>query len=731
MSNPYFSGNCIELKPLALNPTGAGPSDCVELVINLKNESVNKFNQETLSELKTALEKLPSNLKGLLLSSGKDSFLAGADITEFLDQFKKPETELKAWIGVGQKLFSKIEDLNVPTVCILNGFALGGGLEITLTCDYRIAGAGTKIGLPETKLGIIPGWGGTVRLPRLVGLDPAIEWITGGGTYDASDALKLGVVDAVVASADLRTAGIDLLKNCVEGKIKWAHRKIEKKSALPIHGKEKAMSLYLGRAGVMMVAGVNYPAPVAALDAIEKSLSSGRNEALDNEAGAFARVSKTHTAAAMVGNFLADQGAKKKAKASKSQAKPVTRAAVLGAGIMGGGIAYQSAISKVPIYMKDIKQEALAHGMREASGLLIKAVEKKKATPASMADTLTRITPTLKMDDLQCVQYVIEAVTENEKVKVSVLQEVENNIPTDAILTSNTSTISITRLAENLKRPEQFCGMHFFNPVPRMPLVEIIRGAKTSPTTIATAVQYALAMGKTPIVVNDCPGFLVNRVLFAYYAAFNQLIADKVDFTRVDKVMEKWGWPMGPAYLADVVGIDTLNHASEVMAKGFPDRMPFEPTSCTAVLYKAGRYGQKNGKGFYEYSVDAKGKPKKEVNPEIYAFIGQKAGEFNTAVTDQDIIDRLMLPFILESARCLADKIVDEAYELDLAMLNGLGFPPFRGGPIRYSKTFETSVLVARAREFEKKYGKLYGVTPAVESVLSYDMRVAAQGALS
>ncbi|MBC7398276.1 MAG: fatty acid oxidation complex subunit alpha FadB, partial [Bdellovibrionales bacterium] len=465
-------------------------------------------------------------------------------------------------------------------------------------------------------------------------------------------------------------------------------------------------------------AGSNYPAPFAAIDAIEKSQSATREEALLNEAAAFAKVAKTTQAKALVGNFLADQMVKKKAKAAKALAKEVKQSAVLGAGIMGGGIAYQSAISKVPIFMKDIKKEALDHGMKEAAGLLDKQVQRGKANALSMAGTLSMITPTLKMEDLKTANYVIEAVTENEKIKVSVLQDMEANLPADAILVSNTSTISITGLATQLKRPEKFCGMHFFNPVPRMPLVEIIRGKLTAPETIATAVAYASQMGKTPIVVNDCPGFLVNRVLFAYFTAFNQLVTENVDFVRIDKVMEKWGWPMGPAFLLDVVGVDTANHASEVMAKGFPDRMPLKPDYSVALLYKAGRYGQKNGTGFYTYSMDAKGKPKKEVNPEVYAVIGQTPASFNTQITDTEIIDRLMLPFIFESARCLNEKIVDESYELDLAMLTGLGFPPFRGGPIRYAESIGAGALIEKGNEYFKKFGPLYEVTSGIQEVL-------------
>ncbi len=710
-----FSGNCVELKAL-----DAIASDVYELSINLKNESVNKFNAETLRELKTALSHLPANLKGLLVSSGKETFLAGADITEFLEHFKRPESELRTWIGETQKLFNQIEDLNAPTVCIVAGFALGGGFEYALTCDYRIAASGSKIGLPETKLGIIPGWGGTVRLPRLIGLDPAIEWITSGNQFDAAEAFKLGAIDAIVAPQDLRNAGINLLTQLVQGKLEWKNRKEQKKAKLSLNSTEKTMGFNIMKAGVFAVAGSNYPAPFAAIEAIEKSQNLTRDEALLNEAEQFAKVSKTTQAKALVGTFLADQAVKKKAKGAKSQAKEIKQAAVLGAGIMGGGIAYQSAVSKVPIFLKDIRPEALQHGMKEAAGLLDKQVQRGKATALSMADTLSRITPTLKQEDLMAANYVIEAVTENEKVKISVLKEMEDTLNADAILVSNTSTISITGLASHLKRPEKFCGMHFFNPVPKMPLVEIIRGKQTSPETIATAVQYASMMGKTPIVVNDCPGFLVNRVLFAYFTAFNQLVKEGVDFVRIDKVMEKWGWPMGPAYLLDVVGVDTANHASEVMAKGFPDRMPLQADDSVAILYKANRFGQKNGKGFYTYSVDAKGKPKKEVNPEIYTVLGQDPSKLNTAITDQEITDRLMLPFIFESTRCLEEKIVDEAYELDLAMLTGLGFPPFRGGPMRYAETIGAGTLIEKGTQYSKQFGSLYEVTNGMKEVLSH-----------
>jgi len=326
-----------------------------------------------------------------------------------------------------------------------------------------------------------------------------------------------------------------------------------------------------------------------------------------------------------------------------------------------------------------------------------------------MAQVLAGITPTLSYGDFGAVDFVVEAVVENEAVKKKVLAEVEGLLPETAILTSNTSTISITRLATALKRPESFCGMHFFNPVPRMPLVEVIRGEKSSPEAIATAVAYAQAMGKTPIVVGDCGGFLVNRVLFPYFAGFQLLLADGVDYERIDKVMEKWGWPMGPALLLDVVGIDTGVHADKVLAGAFPDRMGHEGRNAIEALFEAGRLGQKNGKGFYAWKPEKKGPPSKQSDPEAKALVAALA-KGKAEVSDEDIVERTMLPMLLECSRCLEDSIVASPVEVDIALLYGLGFPPFRGGIFRWADSVGTTGLL-KAAEKHKGLGALYAPT--------------------
>ncbi len=675
--------------------------------------SVNKFDQQTLADCRAALEILhqDNNLKGLIYSSAKETFIVGADITEFLATFQKPEADLIPWIKQASDIFDLAEDLPVPTVVALKGFALGGGCEWSLTADYRVADTSTKIGLPEVKLGLMPGFGGTARLPRIVGADTAMEWITTGKERGAEQALKEGAIDAVVAPDKLMAAALSMVQDAIAGKLDWRKKRAAKLSPLKLNKTEAIMSFNTAKGMVFANAGKHYPAPMLAVETIEKAARLDRAGAVALENAGFAKLAKTDAATAQIGLFLNDQLIKGKAKqAGKLAKKAVNKAAVLGAGIMGGGIAYQSASKGVPVVMKDINDKALQLGMGEAIKLLGKLVERKRLDAAGMAKVIASITPTLSNETVKGVDIVVEAVVENPKIKGAVLKEIETVVGSDAIITSNTSTISINALAANLADPSRFCGMHFFNPVHQMPLVEIIRGKDTSDETIAAVVAYAAKMGKSPIVVNDCPGFYVNRVLFPYFAGFSKLVLDGADFAKVDKVMEKqFGWPMGPAYLLDVVGLDTAHHCTDVMADGFPTRMAKVDNDPVSAMYNAQRFGQKNGLGFYAYSKDAKGKPKKDLDAAstaLLAGIAAPAKEFSA----EEIIARTMVPMINEAIRCLEEGIVASAAEADMGLIYGLGFPPFRGGPLRYADTIGLANFVAMADQYAH-LGEIYQVT--------------------
>ena len=699
-----FKGNAVTVQML--------DGGIAELNFDLQGESVNKFDSATVAELDQAITALEgaSGLKGVLATSAKGVFIVGADISEFVPLFAAGPEAAGEHLGLNTQNLNRIEDLPVPVVVAINGFALGGGLEFCLACDYRVASTASKVGLPETKLGLIPGWGGTVRLPRIAGCDTAIEWIASGKDQKPQAALKAGVVDGVVAPEQLRDAALNVLQQCIDGKLDTKARREQKKGPLQLNDIESMMAFETSKAFVAGQAGPNYPAPVMAVKCMQKAASMTRDDALVVEKEGFVKVAAIDTATSLVGLFLSDQLIAKKAKGwEKKSDKKVARAAVLGAGIMGGGIAYQSAYKGTPIKMKDIAQAGIDLGMNEANKLLSKQVNRGRMTADKMGKILASIEPTLSYDNFDELDIVVEAVVENPKVKHAVLADVEKHVSEDAVIASNTSTISITHLATAMQRPENFCGMHFFNPVHAMPLVEVIRGEKTSDTAVARTVAYANAMGKKAVVVNDCPGFLVNRVLFPYFAGFAGLVRDGADFQKVDKVMERWGWPMGPAYLLDVVGMDTGSHAEAVMAEGFPDRMAKDYKTAADIMFENERYGQKNGKGFYSYEADKRGKPKKVATQEAYDLIAPVCAD-STDYDDEDVIARMMIPMATELARCLEEDVVDSASEADMALIYGVGFPPFRGGAFRWIDSIGIEKFVALCDKF-KHLGKLYEAT--------------------
>jgi 3-hydroxyacyl-CoA dehydrogenase/enoyl-CoA hydratase/3-hydroxybutyryl-CoA epimerase/enoyl-CoA isomerase len=681
----------------------------VELKFDLAGESVNKLSQAAIRDFEAATQAIAAaaGVKAVVVTSGKGVFIVGADITEFGAMFAAGEEGIARGVLEVNRILSRFEDLPVPTVVAINGVCLGGGLELALAADYRVMSTTASVGFPEVKLGIFPGFGGSVRMPRVIGIDNAVEWICAGADKKADAALKDGAVDAVVPPEQLREAALAMARQCIAGKLDWQGRRAAKLAPVKLNKMEQTMAFTSSMAVVGAQAGPNYPAPMLALKNMQEAATLGRDAALEVEAKYFARAAVTPQANALIGVFLADQAVKKTAGSwEKKSKREIRQAAVLGAGIMGGGIAYQTALKGTPIIMKDIKDEQLALGMGEAGKLLARAVEKGKSTPAKMTETLGRIRPTLNYGDFGSVDIIIEAVVENPKVKKAVFAEVEGLVREDTIIASNTSTISISLLAEGLKRPQNFVGMHFFNPVHMMPLVEVIRGKQSSDEAVAATVKLASKMGKTPVVVNDCPGFFVNRVLFPYFAGFHMLLRDGADFQAVDKVMEKFGWPMGPAYLMDVVGMDTAVHAAEVMAQGFPERMRHQWKNTTQALVEAQRYGQKNGKGYFVYAPDKKGKPKKSVDPAVYELFRGIVAE-RREFTPEETIARCMVPMINEVARCLEEKIVASPYEADMSLLYGIGFPPFRGGACRYVDQFGAAKFVALADQLAP-LGKIY-----------------------
>jgi 3-hydroxyacyl-CoA dehydrogenase/enoyl-CoA hydratase/3-hydroxybutyryl-CoA epimerase/enoyl-CoA isomerase len=668
-------------------------NNIAELCFDRKDAAVNKLDRLTLDELRTAVAAIAADkrIQGLLVTSAKDSFIVGADIFEFSAMFAKTEDELADYNAGCNAIFTALEDLPLPIVTVVGGMALGGGFEVALATDYRVMSSAAQVGLPEVSLGIFPGYGGTVRLARVAGIATALDWIVTGTSRKADAARTSGAVDLVCAPDELRATALTLLQEAMLGKEDWrARRKRHQGPAKPDDAAVAAARQTAGKTAR------HYPAALAAVELIERAAPESRDLALGLESRAFAAIAQSQAAASLVGIFLNDQFLKKKGKEYAKIARPVKQAAVLGAGIMGGGIAYQSAVRGTPVVMKDIAQASLDIGTGEAVKLLNKQVAGGRMAQAKANAILAAIRPSLDYSGFEQVDIVIEAVVENLKLKKMVLAEVEGVSKAGAVLASNTSSLSIADLSAGLQRPENFVGMHFFNPVPLMPLVEVIRGPQTSAQAVATTVAYASAMGKTPIVVKDCPGFLVNRILTAYILGFTGLIRDGADFEQVDAAMEGFGWPMGPAYLQDVIGMDTASHVVDIISAGYPQRMGAGVKNAVNLMKELGRFGQKNGVGFYKYEADPRGKPVKSSAGDTHALLAQLQPNGTRSFTPAEIVERTMLPMLIEAALCVETGVAESSQEVDMALILGLGFPRHIGGPLRYADHLGLKAVVQR-----------------------------------
>ncbi len=672
-----------------------------ELRFERGDEPVNKLDKLAFDDLRRALEAIAGApaVKGVLITSAKDAFIVGADIFEFSALVKQAEADVAAFVAQNSAIITALNELPVPTVAAVNGLALGGGLELALGADYRVMSSAAKIGFPEIHLGLFPGYGGTVRLPRLIGLPASAEWIITGAQQTPETALRQGAVDAIATPDVLRAIALAMLGRAVTGEADWRRRRLDLKKSLQ-HSKAEATELLASAKTQAAKTLPHLPAADIAVELLTEAAGLERDAALAREAEAFGRTAKTQAAASLVRIFINEQALKKAARRYAKTAAPVRKAAVVGAGVMGGGVAYQSAARGVPIIMKDIAAHALDLGMSEARKLLARQVEQGRLAQDKADAIQAAITPTLAYEGFDQVDVAIEAVVEEVAVKTAVLRDMELHVGEHAIIASNTSSLRIGDLAAGLRRPESFIGMHFSNPVAKMPLVEVAPGAKTSQDTIATIVGFAAALGKTPIVVQDCPGFVVNRTLTPYLLAFLRLVHDGVDFVAIDRVMESFGWPMGPAYLIDVIGMDISHHVIDIVSGGFPERMRPSFTTAVEILLREKRLGQKNSHGFYKYEADQNGRPRKEADPETDRLLVEARPNGKSEIADADIIARMMLPLILEAARCVEDGVVGSPGEADMCLILGLGLPRYLGGALQYADYLGLAKVVADAGEW-------------------------------
>ena len=681
------------------------------LTFDLPDKKVNTLGREVLVELGELLKTIAREpLRGLLLRSGKPGqFIAGADLNELaMLSFATKEQTIQA-IGIGHKLYDGVAMLPFPTVALIDGACMGGGTEFVLAMDDRIVSNAphTSIGLPETKIGLLPAWGGTQRLPRLIGVPPAIEMIASGEPAKPAKAVAIGLAfDAVPAErlVDEGVRRIEYLHSTGE----WKANRQKRQQPVGLSDDEMMFTFAIAEGAIKAKTKGQYPAPLAALKAIQEGCNRTLEEGLKAELEAALSLFGTPIAANLIGVFFMQNKLGRDPGVKDESIKPreIRRVGVLGAGLMGAGIATAHARSGIPAAMVDVDEARVQAGLKAASDVVMSRIKIGHATPEDMAKMLAMLNTSTSQGVFADADIVIEAVTEDEKVKTEMYRKLAGVLKDDAILASNTSTISITRMAEAAPHPERFVGMHFFSPVDRMPLVEVIRGAKTSDETVATVVALAKKIKKTPIVVNDCPGFLVNRVLFPYMNEALALLEEGVPMDAIDDAAVKFGMPMGPIALQDAVGLDVSFFAGKVLAKAYPDRAV--PSRIVGELVKAGRLGKKTGAGFRKYG----GKGKAENDPAVEAML--KSDRSAPTYSREEITDRLFLPMLLEATRVVEERIVREPADVDMGLILGIGFPPFRGGILRWADTVGAGEILKKLEKY-RSLGKRFEPTETLK----------------
>lgn len=674
------------------------------ITMDIPGESMNVLKASFADEIDAMLKQLAndSTLKGVVFISGKkDSFIAGADIS-MLDACQTAE-QAETIATMGQQMFDRLEQLRLPLVAAIHGPCLGGGLELALACHARVASSSPKtvLGLPEVQLGLLPGSGGTQRLPKLVGVQKALDMILTGKQLRAAQAKKLGLVDEVVPESILLDAAV---KKALAGK---PRREAKKQSLLDklLENTGPGRKLVFSQAlkQTLKKTQGNYPAALRIIEVIQTGVEQGYQKGLAAEAKAFGQLCMTSESAALRSIFFATTQMKKESGAGDAKPRKVRKAAVLGGGLMGGGIANVCATKAgVPVRIKDIAEQGINNALKYSFDILNKKYKKRFISKAEMQKQLLLITGTTDYSGFHDVDIVIEAVFEDLSLKQQMVADIEQHCAEHTIFASNTSSLPIHKIAEKAARPENVIGLHYFSPVDKMPLVEVIAHNKTSAETIATTVAFARKQGKTPIVVKDGAGFYVNRILALYMnEAANILLAGE-PVEKIDRALVKFGFPVGPVTLLDEVGIDVGAKISPILTAELGER--FAAPAAFDKLLADGRKGKKTEKGFYLYGKAAK-KGKKLVDESVYAVLGVTPAP---ALNSDEIASRCTAQMLNEAVRCLEEGIIASARDGDIGAIFGIGFPPFLGGPFRYIDKLGVNNLVATLRQLESRFGSRF-----------------------
>ena len=670
------------------------------ITIDVPGESMNTLKSSFADEVTALLDTIEedNSIKGVVLISGKPgSFVAGADIRMISECDTAADAESLA--RQGQALFDRIEGQRIPFIAAVHGACLGGGLELAMACHGRVISDSPKtvMGLPEVQLGLLPGSGGTQRLPRIVGLQQGITMMLTGKQLRPKQAKKLALANDVVPESILLEAAIELAKKGKPKKSKAPQGAMQK----ILEGPLKNVLFNKAREKAQKKAQGNYPAIDRIIDTVKHGVEKGFQAGLELEAKNFGELAMTAQSKQLRNIFFATTEMKKETGADGVQPDKVRKAAVLGGGLMGGGIAHVTiSKAKVPVRLKDIDQEGIKNALHYHHSLLKPRLKKKIIRQSELEKQMLMLSPTVDYSGFKAIDIVVEAVFEDLELKQKMVADIEANAKPTTIFATNTSSLPITKIAAKAERPELVIGLHYFSPVEKMPLAEIITHSGTSAKTIATTVAFAKAQGKTPIVVQDGAGFYVNRILAPYMNEAARLLLAGEPIEHLDKSLVKFGFPVGPITLLDEVGIDVGAKVAPILADELGER--FTPPAAFDKLLDDGRKGRKTKKGFYKYDGGKKGK---EVDSSVYQVLGISPSQ---SLTQEQIVERCLYPMLNEAAWCLQDDIIRSPRDGDIGAIYGIGFPPFLGGPFRYMDSLGIKNVVATLQRLEQEHGSRY-----------------------
>lgn len=675
--------------------------ELLEFCFDRQGGVMNRLDEATLDEIQAALSEIAKvpGTRGMVLTSAKQTFMVGTDMAQLRQILAKPGKEIAQWASKSANIVTLFETLPFPTVALINGAALGAGFEVALAADFRVMAVNASVGFPEAKLGLVPCFGGTVRLPRLIGVDNAIEWIGSGVAGGADIALKHHAVDAVVQSAKLRLAAAKFLELASTQPFDWKKRRAQKATKLNLPPIEALMAFESAKGFVAGLGGKNFEAPQQLINILKKAASESREQAVEIEAKGFATVAKSPTAKALTALFFNDQALRSAARKQSKSAIPLKTVFVNSGNGEGADLSALSVDGGYQVFLRGPEQSAVRASIVQASRHFAAQVRSGNRSAEGAGEALIKIRAVTGLDELPKADLLIDMSLGELSTRMVSLADLEAAARPETVVMAVTKRGLVAELSASTKRPSNFVSMNYQGPFASAALVEVVRGPASSTEAVSTAMAFLLSIGKTPLLVRNTPGFLLDRLFAAYVGGWLRLVRDGADYSKVEEVTESLGWARGPAAQIDVTGIDQFSASSAGLASAYPDRMTVGFKSAIDVMLEASRTGAASGIGFHRYGTQGP-RRNRSTAPDTARLLSTIQPNGRRDFSEQEIVDRLVMPLVFEAARCVEEQVVNSVADADVAAVLGLGFPSHFGGPLKYADLHGLQQIAEKSQHY-------------------------------